>query len=376
MPGRARQALLHLRKHVDGARVVAIERIAGERTVVLEAGDAPLVLRLSGSAPALSLVLDGAVLGRLGEGPEAWPPPAGSPEREWDRLDPAVFEAAVAAAQAEGRSLVRAVLAACPGLGPLLARETDGSAASLVALRERLREAAPTLLVPGPPDAWHDADLAEPGAVALAPVAPAGGGRHVLRPPSWLEAGAVVPGGPPPRPRLRAPPARRPRRRAPADPAPRAAGGEPRPGPRGARRRERPAAPGRGPPGLRARDRGGPRVDRGRGPLRARAAPHRRPRPAPRRPRQRRADVRQGPADRAGAPPGRAAAARDALGARRGAGARGARARRPRPGRAARARGGRERVGPRGGRRRPSPLPDRRAGCRCSSAATRARTTT
>jgi len=191
VPGRARQALLHLRKHVDGARVVSIERIPGERTIVLEAGDSRLVLRVSGSAPALSLVLDGTVLGRLGEGPDAWPPPAGSPEREWDRLDPAVFEAAVAAAQAEGRSLVRAVLAACPGLGPLLARETDGSAASLVALRERLREAAPTLLVSGPPDAWHDADLAEPGAVALAPVAPAGGGRHVLRPPSWLEAGAA-----------------------------------------------------------------------------------------------------------------------------------------------------------------------------------------
>jgi hypothetical protein len=191
VPGRARQALLHLRKHVDGARVISIERIPGERTMVLETGDSRLVLRLSGPAPSLSLVLGGAVLGRLGEGPEAWPLPAGSPEREWDRLDPAVFEAVVATAQAGGRSLARAVVAACPGLGPLLARESDGSAGSLVALRERLREAAPTLLVPGPPDAWHDADLAEPGAVALAPVALAGGGRHVLRPPSWLEAGST-----------------------------------------------------------------------------------------------------------------------------------------------------------------------------------------
>jgi hypothetical protein len=191
VPGRARQALLHLRKHVDGARVISIERIPGERTMVFETGDSRLVLRLSGPAPSLSLVLGGAVLGRLGEGPEAWPLPAGSPEREWDRLDPAVFEALVATAQAGGRSLARAVVAACPGLGPLLARESDGSAGSLVALRERLREAAPTLLVPGPPDAWHDADLAEPGAVALAPVAPAGGGRHVLRPPSWLEAGST-----------------------------------------------------------------------------------------------------------------------------------------------------------------------------------------
>ena len=193
VPGRSRQALLHLRKHLDGARVVALARVAGERAVVLEAGDSRLALRLGGSAPALSLVRDGAVLGSLGEGPEAWPLPE-SPEREWDRLDPAAFEAAVAAARAEGRSLVRAVLAACPGLGPRLARETDGSAASLAALRGRLRDAAPALLVPSarrPPDTWHDADLADPAAVTLAPIAPAGGERTVLRPSSWLEAGAL-----------------------------------------------------------------------------------------------------------------------------------------------------------------------------------------
>jgi len=189
--GRARQALLHLRKHVNGARVVAIERIAGERTVVLRAGEATLALRLSGSAPALSLVGDEAVLGSLGEGPEAWPLPSGSPESEWDRLAPPAFEAAVTRARAEGRSLVRAVLAACPGLGPGLARETDGSAASFAALCGRLRGAAPTLLVPGPEGAWHDADLAGPGAAALTPITPTGGERTVLRPTSWLEAGAL-----------------------------------------------------------------------------------------------------------------------------------------------------------------------------------------
>jgi len=192
--GRARQALLHLRKHVDGARVASLERVAGERAVALRAGEATLALRLSGSAPALSLVLDESVLGRLGEGPEAWPLPPASPEREWDHLDPAAFEAAVAAARADGRSLVRAVLAACPGLGPALARETDGSAASFAALRERLGGAAPTVLVPRAPGtevAWHDVDLAGPGAVALGPIAPARGEGTVLRPSSWLEAGAL-----------------------------------------------------------------------------------------------------------------------------------------------------------------------------------------
>jgi hypothetical protein len=189
--GRARQTLLHLRKHVQGARVAAIDRVFGERAVVLRAGEATLALRLSGSAPAVSLVLDGSTLGRLGEGPEAWPPPPESPEREWDRLDPAAFEAAVSAAQADGRSLVRAVLAACPGLGPRLARETDGSAASFVALRERLRLASPTLLAPGPEGTWHDADLVDAGSIALAPAPPAGGDGTVLGAQSWLEAGAL-----------------------------------------------------------------------------------------------------------------------------------------------------------------------------------------
>jgi hypothetical protein len=190
VPGRSRQTLLHLRKHLDGVRVVGLARVAGERVVVLEAGESRLTLRLGGSAPALSLVRDGVVLGSLGEGPEAWPLP-GSPEREWEGIDPAGFEAAVAAARAEGRSLVRAVLAACPGLGPQLARETDGSAASLAALRGRLRDGAPTLLVPGPQSTWHDADLADPAAVTLAPIALGGGDRTVLRPSSWLEAGAL-----------------------------------------------------------------------------------------------------------------------------------------------------------------------------------------
>jgi len=189
--GRARQALLHLRKHVDGARVASLERVPGERMVVLAAGDASLVLRLSGSAPALGLAVEGEALGTLGEGPSPFPPPPASPDREWDRVPPEAFEAAVAASRADGRSLVRAVLAACPGLGPALARETDGTAASLVALRERLSAASPTLLVPAPRDAWHDALLAGPAAVALAPFPLAAWGPTVLHPASWLEGGAV-----------------------------------------------------------------------------------------------------------------------------------------------------------------------------------------
>ncbi len=189
--GRARQMLLLLRKHVQGARVVEIERVAGERVLVLRARDASLALRLSGSAPALSLVLEGSVLGSLGEGPPAWPLPPESPEREWDRLNPAAFAAAVAGAQADGRSLVRAVLAACPGLGPRLARETDGSPGSFVILRDRLRQAAPSLVTPGLAGTWHDDELADPSSVVLSPVPPSGSQGTLLRPPSWLEAGML-----------------------------------------------------------------------------------------------------------------------------------------------------------------------------------------
>jgi len=189
--GRAHQALLHLRKHADGARVARLARIAGERVVELVAGDATLSLRLSGSAPALSLACEGELLGTLGDGPPAHPLPPASPEREWDRIAPADFEVAVGAARADGRSLVRAVLAACPGLGPALARETDGGAASLLALRARLRAASPTLMVPGPEASRHDADLAGPLGVALGPIVLAGAGPTVLYPATWLEAGAL-----------------------------------------------------------------------------------------------------------------------------------------------------------------------------------------
>jgi hypothetical protein len=184
-PGRARQLLLHLRKHLDGARVVSLRRIAGERTIVIETGDGQLVLRLS-AAPALSFVLDGSLLGTLGDGEDAFPLPSPAPEREWDRIDPALVEAKAA----EGGLRVRAVLEACPGLGPVLARELDGSARSFEALRARLASPKPTLLAPGPRESWHDADLAASPAVLL-PIPAARPPLATLHPPTWTEASAL-----------------------------------------------------------------------------------------------------------------------------------------------------------------------------------------
>jgi hypothetical protein len=189
--GRERQALLLLRKHLDGARVSAIARVAGERTVVLEAGGCALVLRLAGTAPALTLARGGAAVATLGDGPEAWPPPAESPGRAWSALEPAVFEADVECGREEGRTLPRAVLRACPDLGPILARETDGSGASFAVLRARLSSPCPTLLAPGAPSSWRDADLAQADAAALAPIPLERPGCTVLHPASWLEAGAL-----------------------------------------------------------------------------------------------------------------------------------------------------------------------------------------
>ena len=186
--GRSRQAHLHLRKHFDGVRVTALTRVAGERTVRIETRGGTLVLRLSGPAPALTAVVGGAPLATLGDGPEAWPLPSDSPDREWDRVAPESFESAVAEAQGRGRSLRRAALASCPGLGPVLAAELDGSATSFAALVERLRQPRPTLIVPGPVGSWHDGDLAAPDAVLFAPVPLGRSGGVVLQPDSWAEA--------------------------------------------------------------------------------------------------------------------------------------------------------------------------------------------
>jgi NFACT N-terminal and middle domains/NFACT protein RNA binding domain len=185
-PGRARQLLLHLRKHLDGARVVSIRRVAGERAVVLETGDGVLVLRLSGPAPVLSFALEGALLGSLGGGPDAWPPPEPAPEREWDRIDPVLLEARAA----EGGLRARAILTACPGLGPALVRELDGTALSFEALKARLAHPRPTVLAPGPPESWHDADLAA-SPPTLLPIPAVRASLVGIHPPSWTEAAAL-----------------------------------------------------------------------------------------------------------------------------------------------------------------------------------------
>jgi hypothetical protein len=191
LPGPARAFLLHARKHVGGARVSSLGRIPGTRSVVLEAGPSSLVLRLAGSSASLVLVRDAAALARLGDGTSAWPLEPPAPEREWDRVPPLAFEQDVAAALAAGRPLARAVAGACPGLGPVLARELDGTAGSLLALRARLAAPTPTVLAPPGASPWPDVDLAPPGAVLLAPLSLERPGRRAITLPTWRAAAAL-----------------------------------------------------------------------------------------------------------------------------------------------------------------------------------------
>jgi len=186
--GRTRQALLLLRKHVNGARITSLRRIAGARFVVLEVGEAKLGLSWSGSAPALTLVVEGAPVATLGEGPATWPWPEPAPERDWDRVDaPAI---ARALQESEGSSPVRAILSVAPAFGPRLARELDGTEASLRLLREHLHGARPTLIAPAPVEDWTDTALAAEKAVLLLPFAPSEPTGTVLHPPTWTSAAA------------------------------------------------------------------------------------------------------------------------------------------------------------------------------------------
>jgi hypothetical protein len=185
--GRMRQALLLFRKHAVGGRVTALRRVAGERVVVLEAGDAALVLRLSGPAPALTLAVSGEALATVGDGPPAWPVPEPDPARDWDRVDAALVARAVD--HADGAPL-RAVLAVAPALGPTLARLVLAGG-GLDELRARLRAARPTLVAPAPAAEWTDAALASEKATQLLPLAPQDPQGVVISPATWTAAAAL-----------------------------------------------------------------------------------------------------------------------------------------------------------------------------------------
>jgi hypothetical protein len=188
--GSTRHALLLFRKHMAGVRVTGLRRVEGDRTLVLEAGHVGVAARPRGSAPAITLIVDGTAAATLGTGPAAWPPPPAEPGRDWDRVAPETIEAAAREASAAGRPVHRAIAAACPALGPLLARQLDGGPASLAALRTRLRAPRPTLLAPGPIADCDDADLAPSDAVALAPIALEGASAALLQPASWRDGAA------------------------------------------------------------------------------------------------------------------------------------------------------------------------------------------
>jgi hypothetical protein len=185
--GRSHQALLHLRKRFGGTRLSALDRIPGERALTLTAGPAVVALRLWGPAPSLTLVVDGEPLASLGTGAPAWPPPSPAPEREWPSVEPAHLQAAMGEA-----SPARAILSACPGLGPDLARVLARGDLSWEELKRRLGDPHPILFLPAPLESLRDADLAAPGAVTLLPVIVPGLQGTVLRPASWREAAAKL----------------------------------------------------------------------------------------------------------------------------------------------------------------------------------------
>jgi hypothetical protein len=190
LAGPSRQALLHLRKHLEGRRLTALRRVAGGRTVVFEAGDVVLVLRLSG-VPAMTLAVDGEPLATLGEGAIAGPIPADAPDREWPRVPDAELAGAAAAARASGAPVARAVLQVAPGLGPVLARAVaEADPAGLGRWRDRLREPRPMLLGPEAPDA-ADAELSRADAVTVVPVEIERPGSRARLQPSWTAAAAA-----------------------------------------------------------------------------------------------------------------------------------------------------------------------------------------
>ncbi|MCU0241047.1 MAG: NFACT family protein, partial [Vicinamibacteria bacterium] len=167
---RTRQAQLLFDRHLQGTRIDSLERIEGERMLVLRAGALLLSLRFSGTAPALTLAREGMALVTLGEGAPAWPLPDPATAREWHAVDLEALQASLEAEQEQGRAPARALLARCPPLGPSLAARYDGSLASLRALAADISHPRPFLAVPKALDALEDIDLSAPRRVHVAPL--------------------------------------------------------------------------------------------------------------------------------------------------------------------------------------------------------------
>ena len=182
-----RQAVLLARKHLEGARVDALERAAGTRTVVLRARGAILALRLGGPAPALTLAVEGAPVATTGDGPPVWPLPEPDREHEWDHVDPARVEAALDEARAAGTSPVRAILSVSPGLGPSLARAI-ASGTPCAEVVAALAAARPTLVAPRALEECDDAALAARESVLFLPFPPPAAAGAVIHPESWSAA--------------------------------------------------------------------------------------------------------------------------------------------------------------------------------------------
>jgi hypothetical protein len=182
----SRQALLHLRKHVEGRRLSNLQRIAGTRVVTFDVPPATLQLRLARPA-VLTLATDGTPLAAFGGEPDG-PPPSADAMRAWTRLT----AEAVRTAAGSGEHATRALLDACPELGPSVAQRLARDPGAWAALREELGRPRPLVVVPGPLDALTDADLAAPGSVALWPCPLDAATRFVVEASSWSEAARTV----------------------------------------------------------------------------------------------------------------------------------------------------------------------------------------
>lgn len=177
----SRQALLHLSKHVAGARVLSVRRPPGERVVVVEFGGAVLVLRLARPA-SVTLAVEGVPVASFGGG-VLWPPPEPRLERAWSGLNDADV-----ARLAAGERPVAALLDASPELGPALASRLAQAPDEWPAVRAALADPRPHVW-PSPQAiaAADDAALAQPGAAGFGPLAVGPSAET----PTWAEAAAA-----------------------------------------------------------------------------------------------------------------------------------------------------------------------------------------